>query len=295
MFPRMIIAPILAVSLAAVSAVSAAPQPSTADAVKAALEGAQAKPDDPKALATLLAVLPKVTVKEGGAQRTYFVFEGDQLMTPQFIQASLRAKSEDVEIAKTKGLELVVMRANGKDVYWPKGQRALTYAVDRASFRTQAEYDLAVASTAAAAKDWVDACAACGVSFEHRQSLDAGSNFSSVTFVVQFNPAATKYIARSFFPNDPAYHHQLELAPSYFATNLSVDRVGVVRHELGHVLGYRHEHIQNVAGCNLEGNDWRPITVYDPKSVMHYLCGGGGTTKLELTGFDRQGHRTVYQ
>jgi hypothetical protein len=82
--------------------------------------------------------------------------------------------------------------------------------------------------------------------------------------------------------------------PSYFRTDY--DRVGIFRHELGHLLGYRHEQIDRLSGCyHTEDNRWEELTPYDPKSVMHYFCGGHGTKTLAITDVDRAAHRKVYK
>lgn len=75
---------------------------------------------------------------------------------------------------------------------------------------------------------------------------------------------------------------------------MSFDKTGVLRHELGHVLGYRHEHIGNVPGCNTEGVSWERLTPYTPNSVMHYFCGGAGSFDLSLRDLDKAGHRCLY-
>jgi hypothetical protein len=71
---------------------------------------------------------------------------------------------------------------------------------------------------------------------------------------------------------------------------------GVLRHELGHVLGFRHEHTRSTAsGCYEDGN-WRALTsTYDRYSVMHYpQCNGLQTGDLVLTSLDKSGARSLY-
>jgi hypothetical protein len=63
------------------------------------------------------------------------------------------------------------------------------------------------------------------------------------------------------------------------------------------VLGFRHEHISNSAPSSCPNEplaDTIPVTPYDPKSVMHYFCGGHGTNILAITDLDRQGAQKIY-
>src|SRR4029453_1527577 len=65
--------------------------------------------------------------------------------------------------------------------------------------------------------------------------------------------------------------------------------------ELGHTLGWRHEHTRPDSGTCFEDNNWRPLSSYDRFSVMHYpQCNGGGDWTLTLTNFDKSGAACLY-
>jgi hypothetical protein len=116
-------------------------------------------------------------------------------------------------------------------------------------------------------------------------------------FAVREFDASGQFIASAFFPNDPRNRRRVLIDPSFFAANLSFDRIGVLRHELGHVLGFRHEHIRSGAPPACPDEDVFgaiDLTRYDPQSVMHYFCGGLGTRELRITAIDRNGSRQVY-
>jgi hypothetical protein len=79
---------------------------------------------------------------------------------------------------------------------------------------------------------------------------------------------------------------------------------GVLRHELGHMLGFRHEHpwAPGGGGCgepqtaggttDLTG---RRLTAYDQASVMHYTnCNGLGSVDWVLSSLDGAGAREIY-
>lgn len=267
---------------------SSAPAKSQA---RSQLEALLAAPQDEKAFRAFLASLPKVTLP-GGLKR--YVVEGDLLLTEDQVR-SLIARN----IARTRLLksderpELIVNEVGGKPDFWVTSeQRKLTYAIDRASFSAN-EYEQIRKQMMAASGDWVKACTECGISFTHQSEFDDQPNLDKVTFIVRQLHQDGAYIAAAFFPSDPKSSRFLNIERSYF--NTTFDQVGVLRHELGHVLGYRHEHTRGVAGCFFEDEKWLPLTVYDPKSVMHYLCGDGGSRKLELTALDVAGHGQQYR
>ena len=106
-----------------------------------------------------------------------------------------------------------------------------------------------------------------------------------------------RFIAAAFFPNDPPARRRVLIDPSFFDPDLQFDPVGGLRHELGHVLGFRHEHIRSGAppACPQEDTfDTVDLTQYDPQSVMHYFCGGVGSPDLAITEVDRKGAQRVY-
>ncbi len=139
----------------------------------------------------------------------------------------------------------------------------------------------------------------CGVKFQYLPDLDDEETTrpDGVIFPVRYLDANGAFIAAAFFPNDPINRRRVVIDPSYFKPNLGFDPVGVLRHELGHVLGFRHEHIRSGAppACPDEPLfGTAPLTEYDPQSVMHYFCGDVGSPQLAISKADRVGAQKVY-
>nr|WP_310523741.1 hypothetical protein [Polymorphobacter sp.] len=281
-----------AVALAALGGAApdaAAPQPRLTAADYRAVFAA---PGDDAVFEDFLAKLPTLSVIQQGATRRYYILEGDLPLSRDAVRAMLYAKSQ-AEQPVNPTAELVVLQVGGIDQFWPTGKRALTYAVERASFPDAATYQVALAGVRDAATAWTSACPACGLSLTHAVAQDAAPDENAVTFIVTYLPEDSGLLALAFFPNDPVHKRRLYIFPAWSTT--TVDRTGILRHELGHVLGYRHEHIRGIAGCENESGEWRPLTPYDKKSVMHYLCGNAGDAKLRLTQSDIAGHRQLYR
>ncbi|MGE3283551.1 MAG: matrixin family metalloprotease [Alphaproteobacteria bacterium] len=243
---------------------------------------------------------------------TYYVAEGDTLLDVDQLAfyAKLRQQEDEAfqaaQFASDAGLGLVALSEppmrgllgitqNGRIVRWAPGL-VLTYRVARDTFTRPERYELAAECVAAATTAWEETC---GVKFEYRQELDAqpGSGPAGAVFSVREFDASGNFIAAAFFPNDPPVRRRVLIDPSFYADDLGFDRIGVLRHELGHVLGFRHEHIRSGAPplCPRERlDDTIELTKYDPRSVMHYFCGKVGSRDLRITDLDREGAQKVY-
>ena len=237
---------------------------------------------------------PAVKAFLGGLPRVdgMYVIEGDMLMTEDEIaQRYLAPQVAAAALPQGPELKINVLPNGSIDRYDPT-ERTLTYAVARGSFADPSRYQEVVANLGLATRRWERACPKCKVKFTHVQTLDAAPTTAQVNFVARAFDSHGQYIAASFFPHDAPVRRFLNIDPSYFSTTF--DHVGVLRHELGHVLGYRHEHIAGIPGCYVEDSQWLPLTKYDSRSVMHYFCGGGGSLALDLTPTDIKGHRIAY-
>jgi hypothetical protein len=236
----------------------------------------------------------------------YWRVEGDLLLDDDQLQLyaqrqealkEARAAAQAAGLGLVATADLVGMTENGRIVRWAPGME-LTYAVLRNTFTLGGDdgYQLTVDSIRQATVDWESTC---GVKFVHKRELDesAGLTPPGALFIVREFDTGGELIAAAFFPTDPVNRRRVLIDPSFYAPTLSFDRVGVLRHELGHVLGFRHEHIRSERppGCPDE-DTYGTINLsdYDPSSVMHYFCGGVGSRTLAITEKDRSASQRVY-
>jgi hypothetical protein len=187
----------------------------------------------------------------------------------------------------------VDLENNRLDIY-PPGRRALTYGIYRDDF-TSAEYDIMVKALAEATQDWQNACPSCGISFSHSEASDREQAPARASFVVR-KSEGQDYLAYSFFPNAPSRDKVLMVYPKFFDSRYN--QAGILRHELGHSLGYVHEFNEEKAAstkCSWDGRQFRLVTPYDSQSVMNFCAGDPKQdTALPLTSTDLFGHRLVY-
>ena len=242
---------------------------------------------------------------------------------PKFAEAAAEIEANFTEqIEKTLRNKLVVhLRPDGTEDSWPDradpakkrdfASAPLRYCILKKEFTPEARYRTALADMQQVTQGlpgphpegWEKLC---GVRFEHVAGLDEvdledlpqdGSPPAGVDFVVRC-VETSGFIAAAFFPSDPVSKHQVLLGPSYFTIDRrGFNRPGVMRHELGHVLGFRHEHIRPEAplACSCEDlSRAKPLGKYDPHSVMHYYCGGAGTKHLKFSADDKRWSKGKY-
>lgn len=188
---------------------------------------------------------------------------------------------------------LVANTQGDRIVRWRPGLE-LSYCVLRDTFLSDDQYETVRDNMELATNAWA---AVCGVTWDYRPELDDNGSTTpeEVLFSVRFLNVGGRFIAAAFFPDDPRDRRRVVIDPSYFTT--SFDPVGVLRHELGHVLGFRHEHIRSGAPavCPDESTvETVDLTDYDPQSCMHYFCGGVGSRELAISPLDRDGAQRVY-
>ncbi|QRK12045.1 matrixin family metalloprotease [Archangium violaceum] len=195
------------------------------------------------------------------------------------------------DVGTTEG-GLAVYYSGGRDIKWSAtAARNITYCVSKTSFGTR--YNTVVSAMANAAAAWE---AAANVNFVHSSSYDSNctASQSGVVFDVR-QTSTTSYLARAFFPNSSRSARNVLISTSAFGNVSPWTLTGILRHELGHTLGLRHEHTRSTSSGCYEDANWRALTTYDRSSVMHYpQCNGTQTGDLVLTSYDKSGVKALY-
>src|SRR5262249_19241966 len=152
---------------------------------------------------------------------------------------------------------------------------------------------------AAATRGWEDVG---NVAFRYVPSQDGSCDNTNTSISFPVRPW-TGSGACSFFPSGGGCvartlvidFNDLQTNPFYATNAPNVRTVGVFRHELGHILGLRHEHTRPDSGTCFEDNNWRAVTAYDQGSTMHSpWCNGVLPSGLSITALDRKGIQSLY-
>lgn len=197
---------------------------------------------------------------------------------------------------------LSVNQSDGQDTLYTRQRRLdLSYCVDDAFGERK---DLVIAAMREAAGAWEEH-GYLQFRYDPTGDADCVMQNDAAFFTVTPSPQDATYFARAFFPNSAAEQRQVRInLPEFDRAAQGDDELsrnltmrGILRHELGHVLGFRHEHTRPEADnywC-FEDDNYRPLTEYDSASVMHYpQCSGTGDWSLVLTDIDIEGIEFFY-
>ena len=219
-----------------------------------------------------------------------YIVNGDE---PIATDGSLKKYYERM-VGTTKGqtLEegLIVNTVSGRDDKWSASQALnLTYCV---STKFGTRHDDIVAAMAAGSGLWE--AASSKVNFVYVSSQDGSCNTRNTSVLFSVEPVSTtQYIARAFFPSTAKRSRNVLVDDSIWSSG-NWEPGDILGHELGHTLGFRHEHTRPEAGTCFEDNNWRPLTPYDSSSIMHYPQCNGGSDDLEFQASDGAGVRALY-
>lgn len=177
----------------------------------------------------------------------------------------------------------------GNATLWPGAQAEdLTYCVSNAFGSRKASVVSAMQGGAAM---WENSSS--GIDFRYVPAQDGNCTTRNNNVVFSVEPtSSTGYIARAFFPNTPKSSRNVLVANQFYSSGWQQE--AIMAHELGHTLGFRHEHTRPEAGTCFEDNNWTPLTPYDSVSIMHYPQCNGGSASLSFSPYDRSGVQRAY-
>ena len=242
----------------------------------------------------------------------YYIVENDQKVSDEglsdYAARIVKAATAPPAEAPSAGEPLVAAAIDGRKIRWEVPTH-LTWAMDETSFNGEPEaLTAAIKLCEAATADW-------NAAFEQEKIHDLIS-FSPADegtepvfrFVFKEFFGRPDHLALAFFPNDPASSRVVYLTPRALLEDTGYDKIGIIRHELGHVLGCRHEQIRSEAQQGVSDLDktrleqWvtgdisaEELTKYDRQSCMHYPMLGGGTHDFQISELDRKGIAQLYR
>lgn len=222
-----------------------------------------------------------------------YVVNGDEVISTK---ADLRTFYESMvgpfgnHDKDTADADLVVNTVNGADDKWSAEEAMdLTYCV---STKFGTRHDDIVAAMESGAGLWEAQSSRIDFVYDSSQDGSCSTRNKSVLFSVE--PVRTsQYIARAFFPSTAKRQRNVLVDDSIWSSG-NWEPGDILGHELGHTLGFRHEHTRPEAGTCFEDNNWRPLTPYDSASIMYYPQCNGSSDDLEFQASDGEGLRALY-
>jgi hypothetical protein len=191
-----------------------------------------------------------------------FIVDGDIVLSDeQKLWRHYQAWLEQEYSAIANHGSALTVRNLGADILWSAVDRFnLTYCISDSFGGDKATV---VAAMDAATRSWSDRVA---VQFIYQPAEDATCTATNTNVMFNVSPVTASYFAASFFPDDSRANRQLLITNAAFTTTAGGrDFQGILRHETGHILGFRHEHIW--ISCTGESTaDARQVTSYDVTS-----------------------------
>ncbi|MGE3547336.1 MAG: matrixin family metalloprotease, partial [Kofleriaceae bacterium] len=155
---------------------------------------------------------------------------------------------------------LTVYNIGGEDIVWNNTQKKhLTYCIGSTFSATQ-KAAIAAAMVQATDNGWSKMADVKFVHVAAQDGVGCTAANNAVMFDVNLYNSNGQFLARAFFPNDTREDRNVLVDPDSFDPSLDWPLSNIMGHELGHTLGFRHEHIRSPGQECPEDDDFRAIT-----------------------------------
>lgn len=224
-----------------------------------------------------------------GDQRLFSKMEDAFEYSRQKLTANLHADTLSDPNRRSLSISIV---DGARDIWDPTNRINLRYCVSDAFAENKGKVVTWV-------QDAADAWETLGkVKFIYVPSEDgnATSANNNVTFDVrpasQFEEGNNPHeiVARTFFPSNARTAREFVIYKSF----LTMHPGYLFKHELGHALGFRHEHIWFGNWTGEKPCDAEALTLHDRASIMYYFFLPGYNGNMDFSEGDREGFLVVY-
>ena len=175
------------------------------------------------------------------------------------------------------------------NIWSEKDRFSLTFCV---SDRFGKKKEMVAQAAVEAAKTWMDHA---NVKFIYtgEDSDNECLRRKATTFSILIAHRRSPYEVKAFWPCTKNENRKILVNERILTSSFKRIR-GIMTHEFGHVLGFRHEHTHPDSSRCHEDGPFKPVTDYDKKSIMHYMTCGGTTPGYYLSELDKIGAAKVY-